>query len=190
MILLGDKANTVSKRTKTRSHMAHVTKEFHRVHPKWFLSIWYVRHKPCTYLASRLALSPNGLYRASTWASSPRSIIGCVQKWFLSLWYVWHKPCTYLAPTITPPPNGPKWDSTWPKSPSSYIGCVKMIFETVVRSAQSVDLCWSRLALSLNGLNQATTWATSPRSTIRCVQNDFWAYGMLGVNRAIILRQD
>jgi hypothetical protein len=29
------------------------------VHPNGFLSIWYVPCKPCTYLASRLALSPN-----------------------------------------------------------------------------------------------------------------------------------
>jgi hypothetical protein len=28
----------------------------------------YVRRKPCTYLASRLPLSPNGLNQASTWA--------------------------------------------------------------------------------------------------------------------------
>jgi hypothetical protein len=62
-----------------RFNMAHVTKEFHRVHPKWFLSIWYVWHKPCNYLASRLAPSPNGLNQASTWASSPRSTIMGVQ---------------------------------------------------------------------------------------------------------------
>jgi hypothetical protein len=56
--------NTVSKRTKTRFHTTHVTCEFHRVHPKLFMSLWYVQCKPCTYLASRLALSPNGPNRA------------------------------------------------------------------------------------------------------------------------------
>jgi hypothetical protein len=71
--------NTVSKRTKTRFHMTHISKEFHPMRPKWFLCLWYVRCKPCTYLASRLALSPNGLNRASTWASSPRSTIRCVK---------------------------------------------------------------------------------------------------------------
>jgi hypothetical protein len=35
--------------------------------------------QPCTYLASRLALSPNRLKRAFTWVSSPLSTIGCVQ---------------------------------------------------------------------------------------------------------------
>jgi hypothetical protein len=71
--------NTISKWTKTRFHMTHVTLEFHWVHPKWFLRLWYVQYKPCTYLASRLAISLNGLDRASTWASSPWSTIGFVQ---------------------------------------------------------------------------------------------------------------
>jgi hypothetical protein len=51
--------NTISKRTKTRFHTTHVTYEFHRVRPKLFMSLWYVQCKPCTFLASRLALSPN-----------------------------------------------------------------------------------------------------------------------------------
>jgi hypothetical protein len=59
-------ANSICKRTKTRFHMTLFTSEFHRVRPIWFLSLWYVRHKPCTYLASRLALSPNGPKWAST----------------------------------------------------------------------------------------------------------------------------
>jgi hypothetical protein len=65
--------NTISKWTKTRFHMTHVTLEFHWVRPKWFLRLWYVRYKPCTYLTSRLAISLNGLDRGSTWASSARS---------------------------------------------------------------------------------------------------------------------
>jgi hypothetical protein len=52
-------ANTVSKWTKTRFHTTHVTYEFHRVRPKLFMRRWYVQCKPCTNLASRLALSPN-----------------------------------------------------------------------------------------------------------------------------------
>jgi hypothetical protein len=51
--------NTISKR-ETRFQMTHVTLEFHRVRQKQFSSLWYVQSKPCTYLASRLALSPNG----------------------------------------------------------------------------------------------------------------------------------
>jgi hypothetical protein len=56
--------NTISKWTKTKFHTTHVTCEFHRVHPKLFMSLWYVQFKPCTYLVSRSALSPNGPNRA------------------------------------------------------------------------------------------------------------------------------
>jgi hypothetical protein len=71
--------NTVSERTKMRFHMTLVTDEFYQVCLKQFLSLWYVRCEPYTYPASGLALSPNGTKHASTWASSPRSTIGCVQ---------------------------------------------------------------------------------------------------------------
>jgi hypothetical protein len=57
----------------------------------------------------------------------------------------WGKSCTYLAPTLTLSQNKPKRDSTWPTSPRSSI------------------------------INQASNWASSLRSTIKCVQNDFWA---------------
>jgi hypothetical protein len=56
--------NTISKWTKTRFHTTHVTYEFHRVRPKLFMSLWYVRCRQCTYLASRLALSLNGPNKA------------------------------------------------------------------------------------------------------------------------------
>jgi hypothetical protein len=59
---------------------------------------------------------------------------------FLSLWYVWRKLCTYLALTLTLSPNGLKRDSTWRTSPRSSISCSNMIFEPMVRSAQTVHL--------------------------------------------------
>jgi hypothetical protein len=71
--------NTVSKHTKTRFDMTDVTLEFHRVRPKWFLTLLYVQRKPCTHLVSRLALCPNRPRWASTWALSPSSTIGSVQ---------------------------------------------------------------------------------------------------------------
>jgi hypothetical protein len=113
--------NTVSKRTETRFHMTHVTKEFHWVRPKQFLILGYIWCKPCTYLVSRLALSANGLNQASTWASSAMSSMMCIQNDFLSLWFVEPKPSTYHAPTLTLSPNGPKGDSTWSTSPMSSI---------------------------------------------------------------------
>jgi hypothetical protein len=76
------KLSTISKRTESSMHLSLVTLEYHRMCPKWFLSQWYVWRKPCTYLASRLPLSPNGVNRASTWASSPWSTTGCVQNNF------------------------------------------------------------------------------------------------------------
>jgi hypothetical protein len=74
--------STISKWTKMRFHTTHVTLEFHRVRPKWFLRLRYIQHKPCTYPASILALSSNGPNRASTWASSSRCTIVCVQNDF------------------------------------------------------------------------------------------------------------
>jgi hypothetical protein len=41
------KTNTISKWTETRFYMIHVTKEFHRVRPKWFPSLRYVRCNRC-----------------------------------------------------------------------------------------------------------------------------------------------
>jgi hypothetical protein len=72
-------ANTISKQIETKFHMTHVTYEFHRVPPILFLSLRYVPHKPSTNLASRVALSSNGPNWASSWASSPRSPIECIQ---------------------------------------------------------------------------------------------------------------
>jgi hypothetical protein len=82
VLLTSTDTNTISKQTISRFHKIHVTYKFHRVRLKYYPSLWYVRHKLRTYLASRLALSPNGPKRASTLPSSPRSTIGCVQKDF------------------------------------------------------------------------------------------------------------
>jgi hypothetical protein len=82
MHLSGIKTVSISKQNEIWFYMTHVTKQFHRVRPKQFPRQWYVRRKPHTYLASRLALSPNEPKRVSTWASSPRSTIGCIQNDF------------------------------------------------------------------------------------------------------------
>jgi hypothetical protein len=110
------KISTISKRTKMCFRLSLITLEYHRVHQKRFLSLWYVRCKPCTHLASILALSPNRPKWASTWALSSSNSIECIEnnflpygtfaelvhpKWFLSLWYVRRKPCTYLASRLS-----------------------------------------------------------------------------------------
>ena len=84
--------NTVSKRKETRFQMTHINYEFHRVRPKWCSSLSYIRRKLCTYLASWLALSPNGLKQASTWASSHRRTIGALK--------MMSKPVVCLAQTV------------------------------------------------------------------------------------------
>jgi hypothetical protein len=101
--------NNISNQTEVRFQMTHITSEFHRVRPKWFLSLRYVQCKLWTDLASRLPLSLNRPKGAYSWASSHRSTIGCIQNYFLH-------------------PNGAKWDSIWPTSCRSSIQCVQNNF--------------------------------------------------------------
>jgi hypothetical protein len=58
--------NTVSKRTEMSFHLSLVTQEYHPVHPKQFLSLWYVWRKTCTYHAANLTLPLKGLKGDST----------------------------------------------------------------------------------------------------------------------------
>jgi hypothetical protein len=48
----------------------------------------------------------------------------------------------------------------------------------------------SRLMVSLYEPKWDSTWPMSRRSTIGCAQNDFWAYGTFGANRAPIMHRD
>jgi hypothetical protein len=74
--------STISKRIETSFHLNLVTSEYHGVRPKQLLSLWYVWHKSCTYLALTLTPSPNGPKWELTWPASPRGSIGCVQNDF------------------------------------------------------------------------------------------------------------
>jgi hypothetical protein len=130
----------------------------------------------------------------STWASSPRRTVGCVQNYF----YIWRKGCTYLALTLTMSlngpytyfvsrlalsPNRPKRASTWASSPRRMVGCVQNYFYVSCKLCTYLALT---LTMSLNGPKRDLTTPTSHRSSIGCVQNDFWAYGMFGKNNAPI----
>jgi hypothetical protein len=156
------KISTISKWTKMRLCLSLITLECHRVHLKWFLSLWYIRCKPCLYHVSRLALSPNGPKEASTWASSSSNSIGCIENNFLA-YGTFTKP-VHLSCTYT---------NTVSKSS-------EMRFEFhSVRLKQFLSLWYvrrkpctylaSRLALSLNGPKWDFMWPTSPRSFIGCV---------------------
>jgi hypothetical protein len=138
-----NKFSTISKWSKTSYHLSLITKAYHRVCSKWFLSLWYIWRKPYTYLAPTLTLSPNGPKRDSTWPTH-LGVPSGASKMIMSLWYIQRKPCTYHALRLAVSPNGPK---------------------------------------------RATTWPLSPRRTIWCAQNDFWAYGMVGANRAPIMHR-
>jgi hypothetical protein len=72
-----------------------------------------------------------------------------------------------------------------------------MLRSTQVRFHLSLWYVWCkpctclalRLALSLKGPKWASTWAPSPSGTIRCIQNDFWAYGTSSANHEPILNR-
>jgi hypothetical protein len=76
---------TISIQTEMSIHLSLVTLEYPRVRLKGFLSLWYVWHKLCNYLALTQALSPNGPKRDSTWCTSPSNSIVCVQNGFVTL---------------------------------------------------------------------------------------------------------
>jgi hypothetical protein len=88
---------------------------------KRFMSLLHVWNKPCTYLASRLALSLNGPKRAFIWPTSPCGPSGVAKKISVPVVHS-RKPCNYLAPRLTPSPKGQKRASTSPTSPRSSIG--------------------------------------------------------------------
>jgi hypothetical protein len=93
--------STISKRTETSIHFSLVTLVYHQVRSKWFLWLWYVWRKLCTYLAPILTLSPNGQKWGSTWPTSPRCSIGCVQNDFWTCGMFSAKPCTNIVSKIS-----------------------------------------------------------------------------------------
>jgi hypothetical protein len=125
-----------------RFHMTQLTLEFHRVRLKWFPSPWYIRYKSCTYLASRLVVSPNGSNRASTWAYHLGEL-SVVFKTTSNPMVRLAQQFTNLAPILTLSLNRLKWDSTWPTSPRCSIRCVQNIFKPMVHWAQAVHLSCS-----------------------------------------------
>jgi hypothetical protein len=156
---------------------------------KQFLSLWYVWHKPFTYLAPTLTLSPNAPKRNSTWPTSPRSSIGCVQNnfWAYGMFGANHAPILrqdlhylqteWIKILLEPHHFG---------EPS---GASKTIYDPMIHLAQTVHLsCTDTYSVS-KWTKQVSTWPKSPRSSILFDQNDFRAYGMLGANNAPILHR-
>jgi hypothetical protein len=133
--------STISEQTKMSFHLNLVTKEYHQVCPKWFLSLWYVWCKPCTYLAPTQTLSPNGPKRDLTWPTWPRSCIGCVQNGFQAdgtFVQTLHLSCTNIN-TIS------KWTETRFHMTHHGVpsGVSKMISVPMVHSAQTMRLSYT-----------------------------------------------
>jgi hypothetical protein len=143
-------------------------------------------HLSCVKISNNL----NSLNRASTWALSPRSTIGCIQNDFWACGTfstnrapILHQDLQYLQTNWIKDPLEPHTQGV----PS---GASKTISEPMVHSAQTLHLSCVKISTISNKLNKASTGASSPRTTIRCVQNDFSAYGTFGANRTPILCQD
>jgi len=54
------RTSTISKLTEPSFHLSLFTQEYQIVRPKWFLRLWCIRRKLCTYLALKLTMSTNG----------------------------------------------------------------------------------------------------------------------------------
>jgi hypothetical protein len=149
--------------------------------PKRFPCPWYIRHKPCTFLAPRLKPSPNISKWASVCSTSPRSTIRCEQNDFWA--YGMFGP--NRAPTLRQDYISKccKWVSTWPTSRRSTIGCAPIWFMNLwyVQRKLCTNLM-SRLTLSPNRLKWSSSQSTLPRITIWCAQSNFRAYGIFGAN--------
>ena len=107
--------------------------------PKHYLSLWYVWHTPCTYLALTLTPSPNGpneishdpLHLGVTSGASKTILEPTV-----CLAQAVHLSCT----TITPSRNGPNEIPHDPLRQGVPSGASKTILEPMVPSAQTVHL--------------------------------------------------
>jgi len=157
---------TITKRIKMSFCLMHVTLEYNKVRPKWFLSLWNVRHKLCTYHASILTLSPNAPKGVSTRPASPRSTIGCVQNNFRAygmfranhapiLRQDWH----YLQMDQNEVPLDPHHKGE-PSATS------KMTSDPMYVQRKSCTFLVLRLTLSPNRPKHASVWPLSPRSSI------------------------
>jgi hypothetical protein len=178
---------TISKRTKTSFHL---TQEFHQAHPKWFLCLWYIRLKPCTYIASILTLSPNRLKWASTWLSHqwvPLCAPIMISQLIVHSMQTIHLPCVEIN-TVSK-----RIETSYHLTHVTYEFhqvCPTWIPRLLRVQRKPCTYLALKLTLSPNRPKRAFTWPTSPRSSIWCAQNDVRAYATFVPNLAPILRRD
>jgi hypothetical protein len=148
----------------------------------------HIRRKPCTYLVSRLTLSPNGSKRASY---GPTLLVPSAMSKMIFMPEVCSAQTMHLSCTETntiSKRTKTSFHLTYityeyhPVCPKRFL-CLRYIWR------QPYTYLASRSTLSPNGPKRVCTWSTAPRSAIRCIQNDFWAYDTFGASRAPILQQ-
>jgi hypothetical protein len=165
--------------------MINVTEEIHRMRPKWFLNLRYVRRKLCTYLASRLALSPNRLkhplepchLEVPSGASKMISGLRLAQAVYLS--YIDTNSVSKWIETIFHMTN---------VTDEIHRVHLKRFLSLWYICRKPCTYFASRLALYPNRPKRATTWTSSPRGTIGCIHNDFWAYDQCKPCTYLVLR--
>jgi hypothetical protein len=175
--------NTTSKWAKTRFHMTHVTYEFHWVRPKLFMSLWYVLCKTCTYLVSRLELSPNGPNRAPP---DPRHL-GVPSGASKTI----YEPVVRLAQTEHLSFTDANTVSKRIEIPIPHnqhhlgvpSGASNTISEPTVHLTKTMHQSCIKSSTISKRIETSLHLATSPRSPIECVQNNFYAHGMFNANR-------
>jgi hypothetical protein len=154
---------------------------------KWFLSLRYVWCKPGTYHAPKLTLSRKEPKGDSTWPTSPRSSIGCVQNDFwgyatfgANCGSILHRDLHYVRID---------WNKIQhdPRHLGVALGASKTISELTVHSAQTVQLSYTKISTVSKRTEMSFHLSLVTRSTIRCIQNNFWAYGTYGTNYAPIM---
>jgi hypothetical protein len=185
--LFCDKISTVSKWTKLSFHLSLVAKEYYWVHPKWFLSLWYARRKPCTHLAS------NWHYLQMDWIELPYEPrhLGVT----LGVSKMITEPMLRLAQTVhlffstqTLSPNRPKRDSHDPRHLGFPYGASEMISEPMVHSTQIVHPSCVKISTISKRTKLRFHLSLIIDEYHRGRPNWFWAYGTFGAKRATILR--
>jgi len=110
--------------------------------------------------------------------------------WFPSIWYVPHNLCTYLASRFALL----KTDQTYFQFERFYLRvhqvCPKWFVSLWCMRRKPCTYFAPKLTLSPKRLKRESIWHTSSRSSIGCVQIDFWPYVTFHANRAPILHQD
>jgi hypothetical protein len=159
------------------------------VRPKRFLSLWYVQHKPCTYIALTLTLSPKRTETRFHMTHSSRTSIGCIQDDFRAYGTFGKN----HAPILRQDYHYLQTDSNKLQLEPRHLGispdASKMISEPMVHSAQTVHLYWTDSNTISKRIETRFRMTQSPMSSIGCVQDDFRADGTFDTNHRPILRQ-